>query len=120
MKELTLHQLSQVSGGVIYDQSFEGDDDGAGGWISDLLGRLESGGSDSQSASNEGGFTWGQIAAGVAMMGFAVLIVATAGLATVPVGVIIGAGTAGELLIAGAGVTLIGTGAGIATGGVLR
>lgn len=117
MTELTLHQLSQVSGGIVGQQTVIREDD-AGSWINDLLGRLEGSPGGSQSATNDGGFTWGQIAAGLAMMGIAVAIVATAGLATVPVSVIIGAGTAGELLIAGAGVTLIGTGAVVAGSGM--
>lgn len=59
----------------------------------------------------DGGINWGAIGVGLAAVGLAVAIVGTAGLAAVPVSVIVGAGTAGEIITAGAAV------AGSAAGG---
>ncbi len=60
--------------------------------------------------STDGGVDWAAIGVGIAAVGLAVAIVGTAGLATVPVAVIVGAGTAGEIALAGASVALAGAG----------
>lgn len=50
----------------------------------------------------DGGINWGVVAAGAGIVGLGLAIAATGGLATVPVAVILGAGTAGEIAVAGA------------------
>jgi len=52
----------------------------------------------------------GAIGAGISLVGLGLGIAVAAGLALVPVGVILGAGTLGELLIAGSAVSLSGGG----------
>ena len=52
----------------------------------------------------DGGINWGVVAAGAGIVGLGLAIAATGGLATVPVAVILGAGTAGEIAVAGAAV----------------
>ena len=63
-----------------------------------------------------GAVDWGTVAAGAALVGLGVAIVATGGLAAVPVAVM-GAAPAGELVVAGAAVAAAaGGGAAIGSG----
>lgn len=66
--------------------------------------------------SVSGAVDWEKVAVGAAIVGLGVAIVATAGLAAVPVAVL-GAATAGELVVAGAAVAAAaGGGAAIGSG----
>ena len=57
-----------------------------------------------------GDWGWDAIGVGIAGVGLGLAIVATGGLGGIAVGVIWGAGTAGELLTAGAGIAAAGGG----------
>lgn len=66
--------------------------------------------SNQELMSVDGGIDWNAIKTGLAIVALGVAIAATAGLATVPIAVIVGAGTVGEIVVAGAAVTAAATG----------
>lgn len=53
-----------------------------------------------------GGVDLAAIGVGIAAVGLGLAIVGTAGLASIPIGILIGAGTVGEIVVGGAAVVL--------------